>query len=386
MKTLLYIGHSYHNKTRSTQFLQDMFKTKYNVDVFNFDPSKDDYTILKKLTNQKFDVVILFQIMPSINMLKEFISFKSIAFFPMYDMYIEHYLFSNKIWLEYKDCNIINFSKTLHDNLLDKGFSSYYIQYFPESIKIDNFGDEKSIFFWQRTTDISAATIDALLEEKEVKHLHIHKALDPNHYFIEPNSEWKSKVTYSTWYEKKEDMLEDIKKAALYIAPRRYEGIGMSFLEAMAMRRCVIAPNNPTMNEYIVDGQTGILYDLENPHKISLNNIQQIQKNTQTYIQQGYQSWESNKNIILDWIIAKSILNKKKFRKYRASLCTNAPSYNIKSVLKKRLKKFPVLKQLNDRYNNIITKLDTQIYLATVQKEKLNEILLKIENLGNLKK
>ena len=31
MKKLLYIGHAYHNKTKSTQFLKEMFAQKYEI-------------------------------------------------------------------------------------------------------------------------------------------------------------------------------------------------------------------------------------------------------------------------------------------------------------------------------------------------------------------
>jgi glycosyltransferase involved in cell wall biosynthesis len=50
------------------------------------------------------------------------------------------------------------------------------------------------------------------------------------------------------------------------MAPRRYEGIGMAFLEAMAMEMCVVAENQSTANEYILSGKNVILYGGDRIH------------------------------------------------------------------------------------------------------------------------
>lgn len=73
-------------------------------------------------------------------------------------------------------------------------------------------------------------------------------------------------------------MQQYIQKSALYFAPRKYEGIGMSFLEAMASGRCVIAPDYPTMNEYIKNGETGYLYNFKRPQKIKFDDIKNSKK------------------------------------------------------------------------------------------------------------
>lgn len=52
-----------------------------------------------------------------------------------------------------------------------------------------------------------------------------------------------------------------LKEPGVFIAPRPKEGIGMSFLEALAMGKCVIVHNDATMNEYVRDGVNGIVRD-----------------------------------------------------------------------------------------------------------------------------
>ena len=79
----------------------------------------------------------------------------------------------------------------------------------------------------------------------------------------------------------------------------------MSFLEAMAMGKVVIAIDNPTMNEYIINNETGYLFNLKRPEVINLSNIDRIQKNTYEYVCAGYLKWESSKNLIIKFIESK---------------------------------------------------------------------------------
>ena len=80
----------------------------------------------------------------------------------------------------------------------------------------------------------------------------------------------------------------------------------MSFLEAMASGRCVIAPDYPTMNEYIKNGETGFLYNYKKPELLTILNVREIQKNTAEYIKQGYEKWEKEKYKIFDYIEAET--------------------------------------------------------------------------------
>ena len=99
-------------------------------------------------------------------------------------------------------------------------------------------------------------------------------------------------------------MISILEKYALYIAPRIYEGIGMSFLKAMALGRCVIAVDNPTMNEYIQHGNTGLLFDINNTESIHIEDfdIKKIQKNTIEYMNEGYLNFKDVLKNIPQWI------------------------------------------------------------------------------------
>ncbi len=299
MKKLLYIGHSFHNKTKSSQFIQELLAEKYEIEKFDFNPYIYKSTIFEQLKGKAFDDVVLWQVMPSIFDLKKYISFKNIAFFPMYDGVAD---FNSPIWSEYRDCNIINFSHTLNKKCKEYGLSSYYIQYFPKPKNILNQGDKNKVFLWQREENISIETIDKTIGINNLDKVYLHRVPDPECNLKDIPEKWQDKVQISEWFDSKSDMDNYMQDCAIYYAPRKLEGIGMSFLEAMALGRCVIAPDNPTMNEYISNGQNGYLYDYKNPVHIDLENIDEIQKNAYEFIAKGYEKFEANKREILKWI------------------------------------------------------------------------------------
>lgn len=301
MKKLLYIDHSFHNKTKSAQFLCDILRTAYEMEVCDFDPySQDPECVFEQFKGKHFDVLVLFQIMPDLVRLKANVSYDHAALFPMFD---GSGGLEDQAWEPYRDFNIINFSKTLHERLLGLGFSSYYIQYFPKPYKDFKYGSPTHVYFWQRVTSLNLSLVEKLLKNIVYDKIHLHKVLDPGHSFKAPSPQVASKIEISDWYETRDEMLKDIESCGIYIAPRPYEGIGMSFLEAMAMGRCVIAPDNPTMNEYIIHGENGLLYDFYSPHSIKETaQIEKIQQNAYKYIQCGYEKWEVDKYKILTWL------------------------------------------------------------------------------------
>ena len=315
MKKLLFIGHSYHQKTKSADFLLDLLQTKYAITKCYVDPYADENNNFTDVSGNKYDYVVCWQIMYPLNKLQQIISYEKCVFFPMFDGVCP---LDNIKWGEYAKAKIICFCKHLYEDLRKRGFDCEYIQYFPNVQKTEISGDTTSLFFWQRREEINLQVIDNLFSPQEVTHIHLHKALDPQQKFID--YPLKQHRTVSTWFDKRDDLYKTMLKSALYMAPRLEEGIGMSFLEAMAMGRCVIAPDNPTMNEYIKHGKTGYLYNLQNIKMISMENIRQIQKNSIDYMKAGRNQWNKQKYKIFDWIeepVKSGRLNMRLVRHYK---------------------------------------------------------------------
>lgn len=299
MKKMLYIGHNYHLKTKSVRFFLDILEKEYEITFISFDPYTKKYEGLEEAKKEVYDVLLTLQIMPEMDFLLSNFRFKQGVTVPMYDAVVTQ---SYDPWPEYREFKVICFSKTIYEELICRGYKAYYIQYFPKPHEVTDWGKENSVFFWQRLEQINVNVVAKLLENMEVDHIHIHKSLDPNQKFVEPDASLNKKITCSEWFEDPAEMHQIMQGSALYIAPRLYEGIGMSFLEAMAMGRCVVAPNYPTMNEYIINGVNGILFDVNDIKPVVIDDIAQIQKNALEYIEKGYQEWEKNKENILKWI------------------------------------------------------------------------------------
>ena len=298
MKKILYMDLEFHIKTSSTQFLYKLLEENFLVDKCFLDLGGRAEEVSQDYTNCYYDYLILFQAMPERRCIETFSYGKGILF-PMYDSAVGKTIDE---WTEYRDFTIINFSKTLHDYLSKNGFESRYIQYFPKPQEIKDYGNVNTLFLWQRTNQIHANQILSLCGNLNLKKVHIHKAVDPFFYYIGVDERFCYDFSYSNWFPEKSDLLEVMSRAAYYAAPRKYEGIGMGFLDAMAMGRCVIAPNQPTMNEYIDDGVNGILYDYENPRNIIVRDVRKLQENAHRSIERGYKKWMTDKYRIIEWI------------------------------------------------------------------------------------
>lgn len=100
----------------------------------------------------------------------------------------------------------------------------------------------------------------------------------------------------------REEYLEMIREVGVYVAPRFAEGIGMSFLEPLAMGKCVIAHDAPTMNEYIRDGENGILCDLHAPRQITARELNTVHGRATQSAAALYERWLKDEQLILEFV------------------------------------------------------------------------------------
>lgn len=296
---IIFIAHSYHKKTHSYDFIVDYLKEFYDVELLFDEKWETGKEIDWASLNEDYKAVVIFQMFPETQEDFEKITNKNIVYLPMYDQ-VEKWNF--RCWHACKNIKIVSFSSTLHKKLKKFGFNSIYVQYFIEPKEFSP-GKEDEVFFWQRHTKININTLKKIFKNSDVK-IHIHKAIDPGQNFVQPTKEdeTKFKITYSEWFDTKAQMQDFIKSKGIYVAPRYLEGIGMSFLEAMAAGKLVIANNKPTMNEYIKNGKTGILCNFRFPRALEIKDIKEIQQNTYNYAKEGYEKWLVERANIIDLI------------------------------------------------------------------------------------
>jgi len=303
---IVFVAHSYHKKTHSCDFMVDYLKEFFDVEIV-FD---EEWETGKKIDwskfNSEYKAVIIWQMFPEKENFEK-IPNENIIYFPMYDQ-VEKWHF--KQWYLCKNIKIVSFSSTLHKQLKKWGFNSLYVQYFIEPKEFSP-GTSDEVFFWQRHSKININTVKKIFKNSDVK-IHLHKTVDPGQNYVAPtkDDEKRFKISYSEWFDTKEKMQEFIKTKGIYIAPRYTEGIGMSFLEAMAQGKLVIAHNKPTMNEYIKNGKTGFLCNFKFPRAINLKNIEEIQKNTYEYAKDGYGKWLTSRKNIIDFVNIRPRKNK----------------------------------------------------------------------------
>jgi FkbM family methyltransferase len=297
-KKIVFVGHSFHAKTLSTKFLIDYLKEHFDVTVVPDESWMQKPFPDMSFVDESYLGVIFFQHVPPLDKLNQ-IKNDNIIFFPLYDATTD---WEESFWMQLRSLKMVSFSKTVQTKLVNWGFDSIYLQYFPKPPEFTP-GKADEAFFWQRREEVNPNLISKLLEKTDVK-IHMHKAIDPYHHFIQPTREQEKryKITYSEWFQDKSGLVDVMKGKGIYIAPREIEGIGMSFLEAMAMGKAVVAANNPVLNEYITNNQTGYLYDISAPKAIDLSNIGQVQKNTYEFMVNGFKKWEAEKENIINFI------------------------------------------------------------------------------------
>ncbi len=307
MGTVLYIGHSFHQKTKSSSFLLEELKASFDVTELYMDSQNQPIGEKVDVQGTHFDVLVIWQIMPDVQEMQKHFTWKRGVFFPMYDHFLATQGLYPMVWKGYVNFTIICFSKKLHEELAASGFDAKYIQYFPQPKPVDEWGREDGAFFWQRREQPNLQTLMEVSVPLHIHHIHLHQAPDPGFRCEQTQMESHDiQITSTQWFEKKEDVFHEMGKYAYYMAPRLYEGIGLSFLDAMSMGRCVIAPNTPTMNEYIADGVNGILYSCEGsthkvPRKTISLDVRTLQANAYHTIEQGYKEWMINRYKIIEW-------------------------------------------------------------------------------------
>jgi glycosyltransferase involved in cell wall biosynthesis len=293
-KRIAFIDHSYRQKTQSITDITNLLGKYFDLD-FYWDHywKKGPRVNLEEISKKDYDIIIFFQVLYPIPLLN-LLDCKNIILIPMYDGVSK---VNNYTWLSYGHFKIISFCKFLHLKLRTLNIASKYFQFF---LNPSDYGSEQNDFnklrgfFWQRMGDITWNSVRQLISNNEFEKVYVHKATDPPGYnFVMPNAKERKKynIQIIDWFNSKNEYLNIFNDINVYFSPRIYEGIGLSFIEAMTMGKCVIGSNTPTINEYIKDGVTGFLYNHKNPKALDLSKAEKMAENARQYCREGYDNW-----------------------------------------------------------------------------------------------
>ncbi len=301
---LAYIGHSYHQKTASNAFFLDLLQQRYAVSTV-LDTSwqaTGQPVSAEKINSLRAEIVVFYQTLPARKLLRQ-IACKRIFYVPMHDYVLGH---PGYPWhkLRSSGIRVISFCNAMHRFFTHLGNESIFMQYWPSPIAPPPEGHGLNIFFWPRRHEIGWQVLKALLGKTRPERIVLRTAFDPDETADMPSAVdiCDYRITIVDGWLNKEQYLDLLKSCNVFMAPRPLEGIGLSFLEAMAHGLAVIAPNQPTMNEYIQHNHNGYLYDLSTPSPLSFSNIGNIRQQALLDVTAGYHAWQARQHEILDFM------------------------------------------------------------------------------------
>ncbi len=310
MARIAYVDHSYHQKTLSTQFIPDTLrKHRHTVDFFWDDSWKGGGNIpFSRVAD--YDVVIMFQCRCEAETPHFRKIHPNVVYIPMLDSFEIHrgplYNFSWH-WEPFQGCKVLSFSSGVHSIATAFGIRSLAVRYYQEPIACALPLDALWGFFWIRHEDhVSWPMVRSLIGETTFSRVHLHISPDPGSPppALPSAAEIKKYgITTSTWFENKRDLLDIVAQSNIYFAPRRAEGIGQSFLEAMARGQCVVAPDNGTMNEYIIHGLNGLLYSPDRPAALDFSRWAELGENARKSVEGGLARWREQESRVVDFIL-----------------------------------------------------------------------------------
>jgi glycosyltransferase involved in cell wall biosynthesis len=263
---------------------------------------KENSLSIDYINSLNVDKVIFFQSLPSIS---ELIKIKKeIIWVPMYDSIVDRKII---FWLALSIINIriISFSSSLSLKLKRTGIDFCEIKYFLNPDKFKKIVDYscKKVFFWERSA-LNFNEVKKIIGNQKIDQFILKMDPDPGYKGALPSQKDINRynIKLIKGFLSRKKYLNILKDSNIFIAPREFEGIGMSFLEAMSMGMAVIGINNPTMNEYIKNGRRGYLFDLKKIKKIDISNFKNMGVNSRLYCQEGYSRWIISNSQVIDFI------------------------------------------------------------------------------------
>ena len=206
---------------------------------------------------------------------------------PMYDDCPK----TKEFWQDYLGFKILSFSSTLGKLLKDWGHDVLTVQYYPE-VQDCRRTNRLRGFFWPRTESLDWSHLRPLLSGASWDGFHLHLTNPEGcHHLPTVIERSELTLTQSDWFEKPEDFLKLLDTTSVYFAPRRFEGIGQSFVEALVRGLCVVAPNAPTMNEYITHGVDGYLYEPDSPSPLDWSKVDSLADEAWKRAKKGRETW-----------------------------------------------------------------------------------------------
>ena len=307
-KKLAFVDHNYHKKTRSGDFLREIFSEHFIIDDYWWSLSEET-KLIKYLKN--YENIFFFQMLiPSYDLLK--LKGRNLMWAPMYD----NLPFDWKYWqkIKYTNIKLLCFSKKVKSHADKLGCQNIGLKYFirPKETEFKTPQKTLNIFFWYRN-DLKLNDWIGLFDLNNINKIIYFDSPDPGKKSEQIDkiilNKYKIKLVKKSFLPKTQ-YIEYVKNCDVFISPRKQEGIGMGFLEAISMGKYIVSNDDSTMNEYITDKKIGFLINKKKEKSIDHNDIINGVNYRIQFANNGYLQWLKQKNEIINFFSKN--LNKKK--------------------------------------------------------------------------
>lgn len=246
---LLFIDHECHKKTRSAEFFLSVVRKAFDVVEHYY---SHYYRTGSRKVAKDCDVAVIWEF--PISRWRFFFPGKRNVFVPMYDNeWASYWQWKRIAW---SGMGVISFCDNVSQHARRCGVTNILdVRYFPDPADLpQENGDTKRVFLWERG-EITRSVAEKLFP---------------------PSDGYVFDVKHADEFLARDAYLARIATCGIVIAPRRKEGIGMAFLEAMAMGKCVVANDDATMNEYIKNGENGILFSSGEARPVPAESVSRV--------------------------------------------------------------------------------------------------------------
>ena len=303
MEKIAFVDKEFHRKTRSGDFLRQIFINEFEViDFWHDDTVKCAYELINELIN--FKIIFFFQtILPYNHMVRLRNNGVNVIWAPMYDELPMGNLFWRRI--QTLNLNILIFSNVLVERAVKYNINYFFAPYFikPVESKLD-LSKGLRVFFWYRGSLKLKDWINTIDQNTLIDEIIYYSSPDPRFQHEEIELDFLSK--YKITIIKKEfinrtrnEFLNYLNWCNVFICPRKQEGIGLTIVEAISYGKCLIGYDDNTMNEYIINNFNGILIN-KSKIKIDTEFVKKSNKFCLEYANIGYNNWLNATNQIFN--------------------------------------------------------------------------------------
>ncbi|MDI5924037.1 FkbM family methyltransferase [Rhizobium leguminosarum] len=166
-----------------------------------------------------------------------------------------------------KHYKIISYSPSITAPARRAGLRVLEVQYVPD-VPADgeiSWSDGNILYYWNRVGLVKPDVLAKICKELDVKTLYFKPRLDPgvpeDRGYQVSDIPVDIPVVEVPFFDDPAEADQFVRRANIVIAPRPVEGVGLSFLEAMARGCTVLSVKQPTMTDYIEDGVNGIFLE-----------------------------------------------------------------------------------------------------------------------------